>query len=118
MAKKSVMIGFKTTPEVREALEKIAESENRTLSNVINYILTDHLERNGERMPLQEAVSYFDQFTEEITVTNFIRQACKDGVYCKLLNTLGDELLIKLIEEHNARQSTKRPGLGPGRPRF
>lgn len=107
MAKKSVMIGFKTTPEVKEALEKIAEAENRTLSNVINYILTEHLEREGEKMPVQEAVGYFDKFTEEITVTNFVRQACKDGVYSKLLNTLGDELLIKLINEHNARRLTK-----------
>ena len=107
MAKKSVMIGFKTTPEVKEALEKIAEAENRTLSNVINYILTEHLEREGEKMPVQEAVSYFDKFTEEITVTNFVRQACKDGVYSKLLNTLGDELLIKLVNEHNTRRLTK-----------
>lgn len=107
MAKKSVMIGFKTTPEVKEALEKIAEAENRTLSNVINYILTEHLEREGEKMPVQEAVSYFDKFTEEITVTTFVRQACKDGVYSKLLNTLGDELLIKLVNEHNTRRLTK-----------
>lgn len=108
MAKKSVMIGFKTTPEVKEALEKIAEFENRTLSNVINYILTEYLEREGERMPVQEAFNYFDKFTETITITNFVRQACKDGVYSKLLNTLGDELLISLIDEHNKRHLHER----------
>ena len=108
MTKKSVMIGFKTTPEVKEALEKIAKAENRTLSNVINYILTEYLEREGEKMPIQEAFNYFDRFTETITVTSFVRQACKDGVYSKLLNTLGEELLVSLINEHNKRHSPEQ----------
>lgn len=43
MSKKSEMIGFKTTPEVRTALEKIAENEDRSISYIINKILTEYL---------------------------------------------------------------------------
>ena len=43
MAKKSEMIGFKTTPEIKQALEKIAESEDRTVSYIINRILEEYL---------------------------------------------------------------------------
>lgn len=43
MAKKSEMIGFKTTPEIKKELERIAESEDRTISYIINRILQNHL---------------------------------------------------------------------------
>ena len=43
MAKKSEMIGFKTTPEIKSALEEIAEREDRTLSYIINRILEQNL---------------------------------------------------------------------------
>lgn len=43
MAKKSEMIGFKTTPEIKQALEKIAEAEDRTVSYIINRILEEYL---------------------------------------------------------------------------
>lgn len=46
MAKKSEMIGFKTTPEIKQALEKIAEAEDRTVSYIINRILEQHLKLN------------------------------------------------------------------------
>lgn len=43
MAKKTEMIGFKTTPEIKTALEEIAEREDRTISYIINRILEHHL---------------------------------------------------------------------------
>lgn len=43
MDKKSEMIGFKTTPQVREALLNIAEREDRSVSYIINRILMEHL---------------------------------------------------------------------------
>lgn len=43
MAKKSEMIGFKTTPEIKAALEEIAEREDRTISYIINRILEEYL---------------------------------------------------------------------------
>lgn len=43
MTKKSEMIGFKTTPEIKQELEKIAEKEDRTISYIINKILHEHL---------------------------------------------------------------------------
>ena len=42
MAKKTEMIGFKTTPEVKEALISIAEREDRSISYIINRILTEY----------------------------------------------------------------------------
>lgn len=47
MAKKSEMIGFKTTPEIRKALEEIAEKEDRSISYIINKILIEKLEEQG-----------------------------------------------------------------------
>lgn len=47
MKKKTEMIGFKTTPELKKALEEIAEKEDRTLSYVINKILENYV-RNLE----------------------------------------------------------------------
>lgn len=43
MKKKSEMIGFKTTPDVKAALEEIAEKEDRSVSYIINRILTEYL---------------------------------------------------------------------------
>lgn len=43
MAKKTEMIGFKTTPEIKTSLEEIAEREDRTLSYIINRILEHYL---------------------------------------------------------------------------
>lgn len=43
MRKKSEMIGFKTTPEIRKALEEVAESEDRSISYIINRILSEAL---------------------------------------------------------------------------
>jgi len=48
MAKKTEMIGFKTTPEVKAALISIAEREDRSISYVINRILQQHLELRTE----------------------------------------------------------------------
>jgi len=44
MAKKTEMIGFKTTPEVKAALTIIAEQEDRSISYIINRILQQHLD--------------------------------------------------------------------------
>ena len=48
MAKKSEMIGFKTTPEIRKALEEIAESEDRSISYIINRMLLEKLAEEGK----------------------------------------------------------------------
>lgn len=44
MAKKTEMIGFKTTPAIKKALEDIKEKEDRSISYIINRILTEHLQ--------------------------------------------------------------------------
>ena len=41
--KKTEMIGFKTTPAIKEALESIAEQEDRSVSYIVNRILTEYL---------------------------------------------------------------------------
>lgn len=45
MSKKSEMIGFKTTPEIRKEIERIAQSEDRSISYIINRILQEYLEK-------------------------------------------------------------------------
>lgn len=42
--KKREMIGFKTTTEIKKGLEAIAEKEDRSLSYIINRIVSEHLE--------------------------------------------------------------------------
>lgn len=44
MEKKSKMVGFMTTPEVKAALMEIARKEDRSISYIINRILQEHLE--------------------------------------------------------------------------
>ena len=39
MAKKTEMIGFKTTPEIKAALLEMAKREDRSISYIINRIL-------------------------------------------------------------------------------
>lgn len=43
MKKKTEMIGFKTTPDVKLKIEEIAEKEDRTVSYIINKILTEYI---------------------------------------------------------------------------
>lgn len=43
MEKKSEMIGFKTTPKIREKLEEMAKKEDRSISYIVNRILSSHL---------------------------------------------------------------------------
>ena len=43
MEKKSQMVGFMTTPEVKDALVGIAKEEDRSLSYIIDRILREHL---------------------------------------------------------------------------
>ena len=43
MAKKSEMIGFKTTPEIKSALVSMAQKEDRSIGYIINRILIQHL---------------------------------------------------------------------------
>lgn len=44
MAKKTEMVGFKTTPEVKKALELLASKEDRTMSYIINRAVIAYLE--------------------------------------------------------------------------
>lgn len=44
MEKKSKMIGFMTTQEVKAALAAMAEREDRSISYIINRILQQHLD--------------------------------------------------------------------------
>ena len=44
MGKKTEMIGFKTTKEIKEALLAVAEAEDRSVSYIINRILQQHFD--------------------------------------------------------------------------
>lgn len=43
MEKKSKMVGFMTTPEIKAALLEIARKEDRSISYIINRILQEYL---------------------------------------------------------------------------
>jgi hypothetical protein len=46
--KKEVTVCFRTSAELRSALEKAARDDHRTISAVIEIVLTDYLENNHE----------------------------------------------------------------------
>ncbi len=46
--KKSEMIGFKTTPEIRKKLEEIAKNEDRSISYIINKIIEKEILKKGD----------------------------------------------------------------------
>lgn len=48
MPKKSEMIGFKTTPQIRQELEEIAKEEDRSISYIINRILSEYFAQHGK----------------------------------------------------------------------
>ena len=48
VGKKTEMVGFKTTPEVKEALLSIAKKEDRSVSYIINRILLQHFGLQGK----------------------------------------------------------------------
>ncbi len=52
--KKQVTICFRTSEELRSALAKIAHEEGRTLSSLIELILTDYAKRNGLFLSTEE----------------------------------------------------------------
>lgn len=58
MTKKSEMIGFKTTPEIRTRLETIAKKEDRSISYVINKILERELTAGPVIVESVEAVNH------------------------------------------------------------
>jgi hypothetical protein len=47
--KKQVTICFRTSEELRSALEEVARDDRRSLSSAIELILTDYAKRNGDR---------------------------------------------------------------------
>ena len=48
MTKKTEMIGFKTTPAIKKKLEEIKEEQDRSISYIINRILTEYLQIKDE----------------------------------------------------------------------
>ena len=56
--KKEVTVCFRTSAELRSALEKAAREDHRSLSSVIEIVLTDYLE-NNHRFPHQRERQLF-----------------------------------------------------------
>ena len=46
MAKKTELIGFNTSKEVKNRIEQLAEQDDRTISYIINKILEEYLRLN------------------------------------------------------------------------
>ena len=62
--KKNEMIGFKTTTEIRKELQQIAKEEDRSVSYIINKIVTIHLE--GKNMKIEEVIAILDEIIDDI----------------------------------------------------
>lgn len=54
MAKEKALerIGFRITKDLKQKLEARADEEGRTLSNLINYVLSDYIEKIEEAKKL------------------------------------------------------------------
>jgi hypothetical protein len=46
-ARRTERISSRTPPALREAAERAAAADNRTLTNFVEHVLTDHLRREG-----------------------------------------------------------------------
>ena len=54
MEKKSQMIGFKTTPEIKNTLIGIAQKEDRSIGYIINRILTQYLNAASDEVQTEQ----------------------------------------------------------------
>jgi hypothetical protein len=74
--KKDITICFRTSDGLRNALDKVAREDRRSLSSVIELVLTDYLEKSGEYMKEHEK----RRFTrKKVAFPAFIQGSSKEG---------------------------------------
>ena len=83
---KKVMIGFKTDPEVKERLESIAYEEDRSVSYVVNRILTKELTESQKAL---QVLDYIESM-EYTSYTDFVKKAIADNKYNWIRKDFGE----------------------------
>lgn len=90
MAGKKVMIGFKCDVEIKEKLEHIALAEDRSISYIVNRIVTEALakedfDENDKALVLLDYIKKL----EFKSYPDFIRQIINNGMYDKIEKDFG-----------------------------
>lgn len=83
---KKVMIGFKTDSEVKAKLEAIAYAEDRSVSYIVNRIISKELE---EVQKPERVLEYIDSLSFN-TYSEFLQIVIKDGKLAWIIRDLGE----------------------------
>ena len=91
MSTRKVMIGFKTDIEIKERLEEIANREDRSISYIVNRLITRALqeEANEESAKAQVVLDYIESLKYS-SYEEFIRITMKDKKYKWIKQDLGE----------------------------
>lgn len=91
MSTRKVMIGFKTDVEIKERLEEIASREDRSVSYIVNRLITKALqeEADEESTKAQVVLDYIESLNYS-SYEEFIRIAMKDKKYKWIKQDLGE----------------------------
>lgn len=91
MSTRKVMIGFKTDVEIKERLEEIANREDRSVSYIVNRLITKALqeEADEESTKAQLVLDYIDTLNYS-SYEEFIRIAMIDKKYKWIKQDLGE----------------------------
>lgn len=90
MAGKKVMIGFKCDQEIKDKLEHIALAEDRSISYIVNRIITEALA--GEDFDENDKAAVLLDYIKKMefkSYPDFIRQIATNGMYEKIERDFG-----------------------------
>ena len=102
MSNRKVMIGFKTDIETRERLEEIAELEDRSISYIVNRIITKALDEMGDPYNTGEQALKEANYIKDLDFSSygdFINKCIKDGRYSSIRKNLGEQSAYYLVCE-------------------
>ena len=90
MSKRKVMIGFKTDVEIKEKLEHIALIEDRSVSYIVNRIISEAL-KDEEFDENDKALAILDYIgnLEFTSYPDFIKKIVQNGMYERIEKDFG-----------------------------
>lgn len=95
MSTRKVMIGFKTDIEIRQKLEEIAAREDRSISYIVNKIISDALKEMEDPAKVGqkalEELEYINSLSF-VSYTDFVRHALEDGKYEDIKRNMGERM--------------------------
>ena len=109
MAGKKVMIGFKCDVEIKEKLEHIAMIEDRSVSYIVNRIVTEALEEESfDENDKALAMLHYIQNMDFKSYPDFIRQIVNNGMYEKVEKDMGMLQAYMVVCEKLGEQPDER----------